>query len=78
MQQVDGGLPSMTQRSLALCTRNAQTLEQLSFVSFRVIGKHERVFRAILEGAEDSSIVCLEAGIRSFIKRVFHHQKILG
>ena len=54
MQQVDGGLPSMIQRSLTLqaCTRNAQALEQLGFISPEMHGRIEES-KKISEEEED-------------------------
>ena len=56
--------PRKIQRSLALqaCTRNAQALEQLGFVSSRDLREEE-----------DDFFQLLRAENRSFIKRVYHH-----
>jgi len=62
--------------ALQACTRNARALEQLDFVSLEVQGSTEE-FEKISE-EEDGCFLPLRAGIMSFIKRVFHRQKIIG
>ena len=54
MQQVDGGLPSRIQRSLALqaCTRNAHALEQLGLFPPEMQGRTEES-KEISEEEED-------------------------